>query len=1074
MKYWFPIDTEATDTYLDGVAEQKRLSDKLKIIRDAMEIDSGEAKIDYDDLRSIPDIWTAHRIYNMMLFGPDDALDEGNTAEDSGNANEGGRARKNGVMARYKASIIKQWRAIMTLILIGNDHYGLEIKEKDISADSINKRDNGLDRETREIMLAVFMARPMLALREEEKEPPFNDEMVRVYYIVKSGEEMPIAISSPTTYLVPAADAWEALGGFEKLKWIENPPGGKGYGVRDDFLGKLGYPEAVALRAKLRRILDGLPDPYPRQIKKAEIMKRMLEDFLDDPVVVQSSNPHQPDALLQKKFYYFVGDSKTRDILPDDPVLGGVDPACYFVSQKQTNAGDQKTYVYFYLPMPVTDYCRALLETGKAESGMPVSYRCEVQEDEGELKSAEAMVTIGGISIRRSYSGDELVRMKPNQVSAVALWPRENIKGWGEYHAFRYDQATVDYVIEPLETATTYDIPGQDDTLHRYYLMDKWPGFWALKHRAAAGDALGYIRSRRGTVELPNETDTHTIALDFGTSSTMMYRKKAGEDGYEPVYGNSFWAAPISYPDQRAYLDQIVSCFIPVNSGDNEGVPYQTMLGKDMRSEARFPGLLSGRWIYFSNIASAKGSSIGMPKVKIVSGLKWRAVDSGDPKHFLRETALFAALDARRKGCKKLEIIASYPGAMSEEKRLGYIKALKEIVQDISRKTGLAGRVKEVTESLAVAKYLSGKDMLGLNFCSVDIGGGTSDIFICYKPESQKAKWQGHGSSLRIGAREIFLKSFCLDRSLLNQILEAGAGSVTVQKLKEQYLVPDPDMSKSRRQTIRIEELTASRFKPEDVYSLIEALLSFNIQIDDMLEPAADVLRSIAVSGSNRVALTNLRLRIAYYVGAVVYYAGMLARIPGKDGSTADIEKLNIEFAGNGSKIVRWIGDDTSAVKSFMKTMFSAGMRTEASPAAVTFSEHPKHEVANGAMLRNSFLDSIKQADVIIAGETHSSDGSGERAETDEMPLLSSGSECQIRHDELKAFLKSFNATVGRVVPKTPGSLHFAYPEGEELGFENAMELEIDALTQSDEEMKPFFLIGVELCDKFALQEETI
>lgn len=1049
MGYWFSIDKgKVTETTLKGIDEHLSVASNLKKIRDALEVDTDAIAIDYDDLRSIPDLWTTHRIYDMMLFGPDDAADDKD------------------VLRQYRKAVVKHWRAIMAIHLIGQRYYKLQIETEDITKQSLSNPNNGMDQQTRQFMLAMFDARPQKAVWNDPR-VPYNPNIVRVYYVRKSGKLLPIAISSPTTLIVPAADAWKNLYGM--VDWIErkvDEAGNETYKIPDNLILKLGYEKAVALQSAL---LEESAFPLNNlDMRKQQTMQLLLSDYINSSDMRQATHIWRTEALFRKTMYYFTGQIKTTEPNEDDPVLGGVDPACYVIDGDQHEAGDNAYFYYYYIPMPITDLCFNMLKEGTA------TYRITPNIQDGELKTVLVEISDGENKVQCSY-GDAypLQRIREYEdICSVAVWPKQSVENWSAYYAFRYDTPKTTYFMEPNETVSYYDVINADKSLHRYYRMNAHPKFWSFCEKTNEGPkTLGFVRTRQTVVGGADQQLVYKAALDFGTSSTMLYRNIDGMGRSGVAYGSAFWSAPVCNPE-RHEQDQIVSCYIPTTPTKPDCMPYQTLLGKVDVQNMMEPGCMMGRWVFFRGLSDEKRARIDFDhdKLEIASNLKWNAVNPADAIHFLEEIILFAALDARLHQCGVFEVCATYPGSMMDAKVTGYLASLNFIMDKVAEETGLRIRrqdanmdslVSSITESLAVAKGF--RSRYGLDFCSVDIGGGTSDIFICYLPGGENAEWQGRGSSLKIGARDIFLDCFWGNRNLIAEILDAGASSKPIQRLREQFLVGNPNKH-SMKKALHIQDLTNAQLSRNQVHFLIESLLDYSVSVDGISISAANALKSIATS-SNATPIINMRLRIAYYFAAVVYYAGMLARIAGDDGSKLRIERLEIRFAGNGSKALEWISDDTREVRRFIKEMFRAGMQQTDEPKSVEFSERPKHEVAYGALITDAHLSKMAHEDCIIAGERFTGKEQKKLSATDKMPMLASDVRFNPGHEELIAFLDTFNAKIHNIIPAVENAAVYKFPYGAEAGFKNRVDGMTAQVFKMNEGIKSFFLMGVEIID---------
>ncbi len=139
--YWFTKDDPYARTCLDAISVDKDLAHNLKQIRDALSVDVERDAIDFSNLTSIPDIWATHRIFDMMLFLPPNIR------------------RADPVLEQYRDAVVRQWRAILTVLLIGRSHYKLNIVETDFSVPQITAQAGGGARADK-FMGTIVEARP--------------------------------------------------------------------------------------------------------------------------------------------------------------------------------------------------------------------------------------------------------------------------------------------------------------------------------------------------------------------------------------------------------------------------------------------------------------------------------------------------------------------------------------------------------------------------------------------------------------------------------------------------------------------------------------------------------------------------------------------------------------------------------------------------------------------------------------------------------------------------------------------------------------------------------------------------
>lgn len=1047
--YWFSKDDAPARVCLGAISADADTATNLIKIRDALTIDLEGGEIDFDNLNSIPDIWSAHRIFDMMLFLPPNIR-----SSDS-------------VLEQYYKAVVRQWRAIMTVLSIGESAYGLRIVSTEYSTAQQPQPGVAVTPAER-FMATVLGARPQKPIWEDNN-VPFNPKIVRIYSIWTKNGLSPIAISSPTTFYVPAADAWKHLYGL--VPWITQTVDQRGkirYRVNEDMLEELSYAQAMALNDALKENFR-LPAKVA-DADRAPLFSDMLKAFIDDPALTAVLNPYTPEALFEKELAYFAGEVSTCTPDGADPMLGGVDSRCYYIDPAPHLRGREQYYHYYQFFMPITKHCCNLIDNGDLE------YSIDVTVERGKIQSAVVTLTktSDGQRIERTFGQkNKIVEISMvSDISTIMLWPREEFAGWQRYYAFRYDDAPAPAPADAKRTPPRYEIepaldnPGQTDMassargrLHRYYIMNQFPRYWTVKKvEKGTAKVAGYLKTRESSrVPQGPGNGVYQAAIDFGTSSTMLYRMCPGMTQPQPVLMEALWAGAVCNPERYAG-DQSIPCFVPPKSAHMNIAMLQSLLGYAGHVQGQ-ADTLQGRWGYFRSLSIEKRSTPNAEAVAVRSNLKWDPQNPTNSEHYLRQILYFIALDAKKRGFNQLQVITTYPAAMLDAQAASYIAQMNNLLVDLTNATGVqtAGTA-TFTESFAVANMVAAANKYGTSFCSIDIGGGTSDIYLYYR-NSEDSSWQGIGSSLKVGARDIFHKQFVRDRKLIESIIPAESSSTIITHLREQFIAQNP----AGTGILRFRDVLDEEIEAEDMISIVEGLLDFSVIEDGRLISVADALKDI-VTMSTDTHIVNFRLRIAYYIAAICYYAGMLAR--GRDGmAPAPISRMTIQFAGNGSKVVNWLNGQTPLITTFIKRMFQAGAQQDVPPMAVAFSQIPKHEVALGALLTGGMLNGISEENVILAGERYAQ-GRESHSELSVMPLVTQDDQFRPEAHELKAFLRAFNSVINEVVPCAYDCYHYEFPENQELGFRNEVARKLRLQARNPAGMKPFFLIGAEVIEE--------
>ncbi|MEN6419253.1 MAG: hypothetical protein ABFC73_10075, partial [Clostridiaceae bacterium] len=804
---------------------------------------------------------------------------------------------------------------------------------------------------------------------------------------------------------------------------------------------------------------------------KAQIYQALLDDFKKDRLLTRDY--FRREAMFVPELVYFSGEISTQNPDGTDPLLGGVDSCCYSIDEKP-RATSKDDYGYVQYVMPITAHCRRLLASGE------LSYAISASSSAAVLKSATITLTrkSDGARLQMIYGETNPIVKIENYVdiSSATIWPRQKTEDWTPYFAFCYDEPveasrvsgeeSPHYTVEPdMDAKSLFTVPSaREGESYRYYAMNEFPEYWAVKRTfEKAITTVGYFRARRSAIGLPDSKNTFHAAVDFGTTSTMLY---GGVNDAEPaaVPAKTLYAGAVCNPN-RNERDQSISCFVPPKTRLWDIALLHSLLAEAPNTQSgqtREP--LFGTWAFYRAASYDRREQLNMKECVQHSNLKWNVSNPFDTINYLTEVLYFLALEARANGCKTLSLLASYPSAMASSRQKEYIKIVKDIAGEVAGKTGLSvAPVTSITESFAAANEVADAN-LSMNFCTIDIGGGTSDIFLYYRRSLNKP-WQGIGSSLRIGARGMFHSSFWQNRGLLAQILNEQTSESSSLKDIEQFEKLRP----AGGDILLISELATAPIDEEKLQRFIESLIEFQIERDGKHYPVVNMLKQI-VQTSGSVQIRNFRLRIAYYIGAICYYAGMLAR--DREGfEPLQVSDLTIFFAGNGSKVIEWICDDDEAVACFVKEMFRAGVGKEEEPRDVLFSDKPKHEVARGAILSTRKILHIKERNTIIAGERYSQNGVPSTAFTG-MEEIVSDTSLDPEQDELKAFLSAFHASAGSLVQSGLGCLRYVFPEGyDPLSFKNKVVQRVEQMQSKKEERKPLFLIGVEIIDELTRQK---
>lgn len=610
---------------------------------------------------------------------------------------------------------------------------------------------------------------------------------------------------------------------------------------------------------------------------------------------------------------------------------------------------------------------------------------------------------------------------QPNANPCTAgIWPSRPVDGWQSYYFFCLKQGQFDIVpvsnsdliMDPVGNPSTENPTYVDPNSNKssiigdltYYRFNKFPNFLLLKD--SNGTVLGYIPLETDFASPRPMSGTYKIAIDFGTSSTAIYRKM-GDAKHGKFDGKGLGAAAICFnplkSDEQGAVDYFTQLFVPHNSKSYQ-IPFQSLL-HDFRS---IRDTKPRRHIFDAQIAHILLDPQTLPinKNEIDSDLKWgNKAAGGRLDVFFRQLARTAVLDALMEGYDEIEVNSSYPGAKAggnrQVKKLSeqFRSTINEDVIMIDEINGRAIKVVEnpqITEGLAAALHFQ-SDVNDRFRCVIDIGGGTSDFFVYQIVSEEKSTYRAIDSSVKFGSREIFVdvlrenarkfgKEELFKGSLLYDIVSSDTCIVQppeqVESSLKVYLSGVNDRTNGTSYgggsetglENRLWGIIKSAESDEGSFRLLfETLLAYplgNGTVGDVLHES--LTRRDEYTENNRSFLSILAVGIA----AVAYYGGMIARV-----FTGSIDKIDLRFAGNGSKILRWLQFPDDELEVFLNEIFSRSLNRRDIESAknensmrvsVKISNDPKLEAASGMLSGNNItLDNNNRATTVtLSGES--------------------------------------------------------------------------------------------------------
>ena len=741
--HWFPF--HPTSSELTGKREEiKEIGKAIRIV-DPKDKD----RIKQHDLRriaSVPDIWSQHQLFDMLLTNAD---------------------QDNSYM-EYEEIVVREWRAMLAVLLLA-DAYDVKVRREtiDFTKEAVNP-----------YISAAYKTRP--------KADRWNS--MDIYYIEDVDGQHPIAMSSPTVHIVPTKDAWEKLQKVypDKIPWLK---GGKVHALVENAeatdLGaakdaKPVYTPGMIKVAKDREIpaiwqihalvLKRWLDAYDQKTSHNGLLKeRLIQDYsyalnsaykletattpnIDDVVKGHKNGELQiwrvPVPKTFKLFsdtvhYAIIEQGARYDRLTDiHKAAGGLGDECLKALERK------EKYVHFFIPMPVTEMFWKLWDEN-AELEPKYEVKITPCGEDIKLSKIEATVTIGNIVFSRLYEKPAIEFATWYDFCTAGIWPRQRIDGWSKYFMFcvessHYRLTPEDeeqiinrqgYQIEPehedkktaekTSEASKKEEPGKDHqdggkTQLTYYMLKQMPERCKLYYNNAL---LGYVTTRKSAlIGTANNPRIYEAALDFGTSSTTLFGRVRGETKETLISGLNFWSMPLLNPriDSKTDTPYFVKYFVPAmpltakeimeTLSDRESdlpsyrdIPAKEELAKEIAKSVPLQSILADAaatniarqplfdsWIFYRAFLGRR-KSFAQPK--LYPNLKWCQSGDNNQKRveaMLMQLLYMIALEAKCNNCSELSLTASYPLSFKRQAVDGYFTSLGAALNRVIQNTGLA------------------------------------------------------------------------------------------------------------------------------------------------------------------------------------------------------------------------------------------------------------------------------------------------------------------------------------------------------------------------------------------------
>jgi hypothetical protein len=720
------------------------------------------------------------------------------------------------------------------------------------------------------------------------------DSTVRYFTTTVEGHEINIALSSPSTIIVPAPDAFVNLRTHfpDQIPWLsdlehsvvfsensvpsmtESQAGDLAQFIHDYRHYLLQYVDESGANSVQRMLLN----PLGKAPGAAGLLLRFEQDLvktynlskLADGIFAISGFSCMSDIIASESFFLFdihvyQLDSKTAAY--------SLSKDCIVVHSVEI---DKRDYT-IWAPIPVS---KKGFEALKGADGWKIEYK---HESTGAIiKELRLTLTLTKGNkktvLSKIYATDKIhSEFDTREMCSAGIWPSRNYDGWSKYYLTTAygNQNSILTFVPVLETDqyTTYPFEG-----HTTYIMHKFP-----QYLCAVGKndiIIGYVPLLFDNVPWTKGGDALVASIDFGTSSTVIYIKgnpnKKITDERELCAGAIMSACPEGVEPMRGFL-------FPVWSLD---VPFATKMRVSQKDDTnRLEALVSANILFpllgasldeFTNKRLSNNPEL--PHNIIEDDMKWGGSEKDKKLRSLYFQIIFQQLllAARIRNSGGLELRISYPTALSAG-RFGLFKGALNETKD----KAIGNTLKEYTikidymsEGQAAAQQIASN--VSTRRCVVDIGGGTSDIFYYGRHKDSttgREVYRAYDTSVRFAARDIivrtmyYLLKYSKGTDMLSAIANANSGDFSnLDELKRNL----PEFTEFQRE---FEDLLNQRSR------------TIAKRRGELYSASVEPLEGKGIGGVDKQEWRKFTSILTMCVAAVVHTAGMVAR-HSKDSGT--------------------------------------------------------------------------------------------------------------------------------------------------------------------------------------------
>lgn len=426
-----------------------------------------------------------------------------------------------------------------------------------------------------------------------------------------------------------------------------------------------------------------------------------------------------------------------------------------------------------------------------------------------------------------------------------------------------------------------------------------------------------------------SNSKVYTFAVDFGTTNTHV---EYSVDGSSTSYALDIKSTEIQMVRMHSkYSDLDINgafadAFIPetIADGDEYAFPMRTALAEYVNID------------YNKNTNSLADANIPFryEKVetpsyhKIKTDIKWSNLQENRVKIYLDNLFLImrnkVLIDGGRLSDTK--IVWFYPVSMTKAR----INAFANVWQSLYQKyfgVNVANNLLTMSESVAPYDYYKKKKGAKSNVVTIDIGGGTTDIYVV---ENSNPKFL---SSFRFAANSIFGDGYNFPSD--------NNGFVVRYKDKIMSILESNSGQKGINDLINAYEDIEKRENSNDIIAYFFSLASQKAIADKKIP-----LNFQAMLAKDE----KLKYVFIVFYGAIIYY---VAKMMKNEGLSLP---QTIAFSGNGSKTLKVLSTDNETVSMFAALIFEKvfAQKYNETSLEVIFDDEPKLATCKGGILNKS------------------------------------------------------------------------------------------------------------------------